>query len=67
MVVARVGRAGAALTAGDGTMIDAAASRFRLLQTGAAEQAARELRAQAAAAPDDAKVKREAELALKRK
>jgi transposase len=54
---------GPALTAGDGTLIDAAASRFRLLWSEAAEQAAQEARETAWAAPDDAQLKRKAELA----
>ncbi|HVA40321.1 MAG TPA: IS1182 family transposase [Candidatus Binataceae bacterium] len=56
-------RLGPTLTAGDGTLLDAAASRFRLLWSEAAEQAAQEARETAAAAPDDAKLKRKAELA----
>lgn len=54
---------GPALTAGDGTMIDAAANRFRVLRAEAAAQAAQEAREAAAAAPDDAQLKRKAELA----
>jgi transposase len=54
---------GPTLTAGDSTLLDAAASRFRLLWSEAAEQAAQEAREIAAAAPDDAKLRRKAELA----
>jgi len=61
-LVARM-RLGPTLTAGDGTIIDAAACRFRLLRVEAAQQAAQEMAAQAAAAPDDAELKRKAELA----
>jgi hypothetical protein len=51
------------LSAGDGTLMDAAASRFRLLFSAAAAQAALEARAATAAKPDDAQLKRTAELA----
>lgn len=54
---------GPALTAGDGTMIDAAANRFRVLRAEAAAQAAQEAREAAAAAPHDVQLKRKAELA----
>jgi transposase len=47
-LVARI-RLGPTLTAGDGTIIDAAAWRFRLLRVEAAQQAAQEMAAQAAA------------------
>jgi hypothetical protein len=45
-LVARM-RLGPTLTAGDGTIIEAAACRFRLLRVEAAQQAAQELAAQA--------------------
>jgi hypothetical protein len=54
---------GPTLAAGDSTLLDAAASRFRPLWSEAVEQAAQEARARAAAAPDDAHLHRKAELA----
>lgn len=51
--------------AGDGTVIEAVASRVSLLRQEAAEQAAAEAKARAEAAPDDKKLQRQAELAEK--
>src|SRR5262249_35988644 len=49
----------ATLTAGEGTIIDGAAGRFRLLRV-AAQQALKKMEAQAVAAPEDADLKRKA-------
>ena len=54
---------GPVLAASDGTMIDAAASRFRLLWTEVAAEAAQEVQAAAAAMPENTQLKRKAELA----
>jgi transposase len=56
-------RLGSTLTAGDSTLLDAAASRFRLLWTEAAAQAAQEAREAVTAAPGDRQLERKAELA----
>jgi len=56
-------RLGPTLTAGDGTIIEAAACRFHLLRVEAAQQAAQEMQVQAAAAPNNTELKRKAELA----
>ncbi len=61
-LVARL-RLGPARTAGDSTLIDAAARRFRLLWSEAAAQAAQAAREAAAAAPDNIRLKRKAALA----
>jgi transposase len=54
---------GPVLATGDGTMIDAAASRFRLLWTEAAAEVAQEAQEAAAAMPENTQLKRKAELA----
>jgi transposase len=56
-------RLGPTLTAGDGTIVDAAACRFRMLRAEAAKQEAQEMQTRVAAAPNDAELKRKAELA----
>jgi transposase len=63
-VVKRTGT-GSASVAADGTVVQAAASRYRRLKQEAAEERAREKRRQAEAAPEDEQLQRQAKQAQK--
>ena len=61
-VLRRLGRSGGTVSA-DGTLVQAAASRYRRVRKEAADQAAREARVRAEQAPEDGELKKQAERA----